>query len=341
MLSRVVVTICSAPSFCSQTALCRKPLAVPLQRCGRGQAMACALRGRRRSIIGPCAAGKDCLVSTQWLEDNLEDVSVLDVRGKVEQVQVEEGVERSIYLDLYDDYLAGHIPGASFVSWLSDGIDSSSQVPAQVTTDNALFAACMEEKGVGTDRPVVVYDEGNSLLAPRLWWALSYHGHPEVYVLDGGWARWDSEGRPTSTAEPCPLKVYAEFSGRQREELRVSMDEIRSMLNDTQVSSKEIIMVDARDEAQYSGAVRRSTHAGRIPGALSLPRKRLLDPNTGAHLPADQQRAVLQECGIDLCGNCRIVAYCNGGVASTTVLLALHRQGVTNVANYDGSWNEW
>lgn len=40
-------------------------------------------------------------------------------------------------------------------------------------------------------------------------------------------------------------------------------------------------------------------------------------------------------------GATRVVAYCNGGVASTSVLLALHRLGVRNYANYDGSWNEW
>lgn len=44
---------------------------------------------------------------------------------------------------------------------------------------------------------------------------------------------------------------------------------------------------------------------------------------------------------MDLSGRKRIVAYCNGGVASTTVLLALHRLGLTDWANYDGSWNEW
>ena len=35
-----------------------------------------------------------------------------------------------------------------------------------------------------------------------------------------------------------------------------------------------------------------------------------------------------------------IVAYCNGGVAATTILFALDRLGRTG-ANYDGSWNEW
>ena len=36
-----------------------------------------------------------------------------------------------------------------------------------------------------------------------------------------------------------------------------------------------------------------------------------------------------------------VVAYCNGGVAATVVLFNLARLGFTNLANYDGSWNEW
>ena len=37
----------------------------------------------------------------------------------------------------------------------------------------------------------------------------------------------------------------------------------------------------------------------------------------------------------------RVVAYCNGGVAATVVLFNLARLGYADVANYDGSWNEW
>jgi thiosulfate/3-mercaptopyruvate sulfurtransferase len=35
------------------------------------------------------------------------------------------------------------------------------------------------------------------------------------------------------------------------------------------------------------------------------------------------------------------VAYCNGGVAATVPLFHLHRLGFRDLANYDGSWNEW
>ncbi len=37
----------------------------------------------------------------------------------------------------------------------------------------------------------------------------------------------------------------------------------------------------------------------------------------------------------------RIIAYCNGGVAATSVLFALSILGYSHLTNYDGSWNEW
>jgi hypothetical protein len=37
-------------------------------------------------------------------------VSILDVRGHVDTVLVEEGAEKSTYLADYDAYLEGHIP---------------------------------------------------------------------------------------------------------------------------------------------------------------------------------------------------------------------------------------
>jgi thiosulfate/3-mercaptopyruvate sulfurtransferase len=37
----------------------------------------------------------------------------------------------------------------------------------------------------------------------------------------------------------------------------------------------------------------------------------------------------------------QITAYCNGGVAATSVLFALSILGYCRLTNYDGSWNEW
>jgi thiosulfate/3-mercaptopyruvate sulfurtransferase len=37
----------------------------------------------------------------------------------------------------------------------------------------------------------------------------------------------------------------------------------------------------------------------------------------------------------------RVIAYCNGGVAATTLLFSLAMLGYPALTNYDGSWNEW
>ena len=65
---------------------------------------------------------------------------------------------------------------------------------------------------MSNDRTVVLYDSGRMLFATRLWWALTYFGHADVRLLDGGFERWASEGRATSADEPCPLKLYSTFT---------------------------------------------------------------------------------------------------------------------------------
>ena len=47
-------------------------------------------------------------------------------------------------------------PGATFFDWTKDGVDEDEETPVQLQTDSDAFAAEMEAKGVGTDRPVVV-----------------------------------------------------------------------------------------------------------------------------------------------------------------------------------------
>ena len=97
-------------------------------------------------------------------------------------------------------------------------------------------------------------------------------------------------------------------------------------------------LVDARDPGQYSGARRRGPRGGHIPGAINVPRELFFAPQ-GGFLPLDEIRRRVQEHG--LCADRPTVAYCNGGVAATVVLFNLARLGYADLANYDGSWNEW
>ena len=52
-------------------------------------------------------------------------------------------------------------------------------------------------------------------------------------------------------------------------------------------------------------------------------------------------RGLVEKAGVSEDTDEPVVAYCNGGVAATAALFTLHRLGYKNLANYDGSWNEW
>lgn len=94
--------------------------------------------------------------------------------------------------------------------------------------------------------------------------------------------------------------------------------------------------------------VRRGPRGGHIPGAVSVPRPALLDPESGWLKTLGEQSRILQDAGVQLPADGQpqdaqqsVIIYCNGGVAACTAALALHRLGHRNWAVYDGSWNEY
>ncbi|KAI5081847.1 hypothetical protein GOP47_0001590 [Adiantum capillus-veneris] len=290
----------------------------------------------------------DPVVSTEWLNRRLADVCILDVRGTVQTRVVEPGVEKSDYMAFYDDYLEGHIPGAVFFNWVKDGVVHDSDIPVQLTTDTEEFSSLMEAKGVSTEKSVVVYDSGDGLLAPRVWWALVTHGHPSVFVLDGGWKKWIEEDREMEITAPCPLKIYTKFEPRKGDFIPwITSREVLDLILEEQAhgagtpGEPNVRIIDARSQEQYTGFVRRSKHGGRIPGAINIHRKILLQPS-GLHKSLEEQRKAFLNAGLNPEKETRLIAYCNGGVASCTILLAWFRVGGLGTwANYDGSWNEW
>jgi thiosulfate/3-mercaptopyruvate sulfurtransferase len=107
-------------------------------------------------------------------------------------------------------------------------------------------------------------------------------------------------------------------------------------------SERGAFVLDARDEGQYTGAIARGEgRAGHVPGARHLHSDKLFDPENGTFLPDEELAARLREAGVPDDRDAPLISYCNGGVAATVPLFALHQLGYKNLANYDGSWNEW
>jgi thiosulfate/3-mercaptopyruvate sulfurtransferase len=268
------------------------------------------------------------LVSAEWLAEHLNDprVRVVDMRGKV----LPPTEPPPWYFGNREAYLEAHIPGAVFIDWTQDIIDPDDSVAVQVAPPER-YKAAMERAGIGDDTLVVAYDDHFGMYAGRLWWTLRYYGHEAVRVLDGGWRRWQAVGLPTKAGE---VEVaQATFTPRPNPELRRTVDQIQGSLG-------ACTLVDARRQAEFVGEQSRAARGGHIPGANNLFYQRLASGPDETFLPPDQIAAVFEEAGIDPKGR-EIVAYCNGGVSATPILLGLAILGNDQAALYDGSWNEW
>ncbi len=272
------------------------------------------------------------LVEPAWLEQRLGDdgIRVIDMRGYVIAETQPDGFQTAQYNGARDEYLASHIPGAVYLDWTSDIVDTEDPVPAQVAGPDKA-AHVFGHAGIGDETLIIAYDSHPaSQFATRLWWVLRYYGHENVRVLNGGWKRWVDEGFPVTSETPIPEREV--FTPRPDPKWRQTWQDVSRKLN------SDVVLIDARDEGQFTGKIRRGPRGGHIPGAVNVPRETLVESD-GRWRTLPEMRAEFETRGIR--PNNEVVAYCNGGVASTSVLFALSMLGYADLSNFDGSWNEW
>lgn len=80
----------------------------------------------------------ELLFSTDWLSQHLDDADLVVLDCSVHTEQTPEGFRNR---SGFDDYLAGHIPGAAFADLKGDLCDRSSPIEFAVPTPEAFCAA--------------------------------------------------------------------------------------------------------------------------------------------------------------------------------------------------------
>ncbi|MEE1826455.1 sulfurtransferase [Streptomyces sp. BE20] len=230
-----------------------------------------------------------------------------------------------------DDYSAGHLPGAHFVS-----LDTDLAAPAgppgrggrHPLPDPEAFGAALRGFGVSADRPVVLYDGATSLAAARAWWLLRWAGHPDVRVLDGGFAAWQEAGLPVTTE--VPPAGEGDFKAVPGQLPTVDAD-------GAAVWAREGLLLDARAGERYRGETEPiDPRAGHIPGAVSAPTTENVGSD-GRFLAPAELAARFRALGA---GERGTAVYCGSGVTAAHQILALAVAGLP-AALYPGSWSEW
>jgi thiosulfate/3-mercaptopyruvate sulfurtransferase len=271
------------------------------------------------------------LVTTDWLEAELgaPDLRVLDCMVFLHPLpdgsnsRPESGRAA---------WAAGHIPSSGFVDLLDELSDVTSPWRfAPPSSDQ--FAAVMSRLGVGDGTRAVVYCRDHNVRAARLWWMLRAFGFDQAAVLDGGWAKWMREGRPVST-EPCRYPS-ARFVPHPRPGLFVDKAAVRAA-----IGNPTTCLINALSLEQHRGIG--GVHYGRrgaIATSVSVPARSLTDPETHAYLPLARLRDAFE--GSAAFDRDQVITYCGGGIAASSDAFVLHRLGVTNVAVYAHSLQEW
>jgi thiosulfate/3-mercaptopyruvate sulfurtransferase len=267
----------------------------------------------------------DALVGTAWLASHLGEpgLVVADVRWYLDPARRGR-----------DAWQAGHVPGAVFLDVDEDlsAPGGGRGLPAgrHPWPSEEQVARVMGAAGIGPGVRVIAYDDASGSVAARLWYLLRAHGHDEVAVLDGGFARWQAEGRAVTT-EPSRVRP-AVFTGRLRPGFVIEKAALAA-------THRGRVVLDARAPERYRGEKEPiDPRAGHVPGAKSAPwTGNLTSGPVPGFLPPAALRDRYEKLGA---GRGEPVVYCGSGVNACHDLLALHLAGLRGTL-YAGSWSEW
>ena len=266
-------------------------------------------------------ANPDVLVSTDWVQEHIDDPDIVIVES-----------DEDILL-----YEIGHIRNSVKFDWQTELQDQL--IRDYVSREN--FEALLSERGISNDHAVVFYGDRSNWWACYAFWTFKVLGHEKCLIMDGGRQKWVDEGRD----------LVKEVPERPKTDYKVSVvdESIRAFRDDVveHISSGRPL-VDVRSPKEYSGELLHmeaypqegALRGGHIPGAANVPWATAANED-GTFRSADELVEIYEK-GQGLSKDQDVIAYCRIGERSShTWFVLTYLLGFENVRNYDGSWTEW
>lgn len=232
------------------------------------------------------------LASVDWLRKNLARADLVLIDASPAQLHRQQ-----------------HIPGAIHSDLFTFG---PNDLPL------AQFEQRLRAWGMSPGKQVVIYDQGGTYMATRLFWDLVHHGLPadSLLILDGGLSKWrDSGGETTKELAPPPTPGTIRLATHDQT-VRVRLPEFLAATGDP----RNNVMLEALEPNYFFGGAAYFNRAGHVPYATLMPSTDFYNPDKTFKSPTEIRR-MLDHLGIR--PEQQVHTYCGGGGAAAVPFFVL------------------
>ena len=265
------------------------------------------------------------LVTTDWLEKNLENVRIFDAMWHLPNSD----------RNALEEFKLAHIKKTIFFD-IDKNSNQSSNFPHMLPKKKE-WEKIVSDYGVKNSDHIIIYDNSDVISSCRVWYNFLYFNHSPnlVSVLDGGLKKWLMEKKETSK----DMKEYKKSSYEAEENTNLVLDKNQIISN---IKSKSFELIDARSKGRFLGSQpepREELKSGNIVGSKNLPFTEIINNEYGTFKNKDELTSIFKKNQIDI--NKKIAFTCGSGITACILGLANSIISGKKPIIYDGSWSEY
>jgi len=266
------------------------------------------------------------LVSTYWLEKNINKVKILDASWHMPNSK----------RNAYEEFNKEHIRSAIFFD-IDKFSNKKTELP-HMLPDEKEWEKIVSNLGISNEDRIIVYDNSDVISSCRCWYTFIFFGHKPslISVLNGGLLKWKNENKKT-TNKIINL-VKKKYNAKKIPRLVKTKKEI-----DKNIIEKKFKIVDARSKNRFLGLEkepREDVKSGSIKNSSCLPFVEIINSKNKTFKKKEIIKEKFSKIGINSENN--VVFSCGSGITATVLSLAysiINDKYLPTI--YDGSWAEY
>ena len=265
------------------------------------------------------------LVSTDWLEKNLENVRVLDGSWHLPNSN----------RNALDEFKKFHIKNSNFFD-IEKYSNKKSKLP-HMLPEKKYWEEIMSKLGIRNSDHIIVYDNSDVISSCRIWYTFLYFNHDPnlISVLDGGFKKWLNEKKDVTK----DILKFEKSSYQAKENTSLVLNKDQIIAN---IESKSFELIDARSNKRFLGLqpeTRKELRSGSIEGSKNIPFTELINSIDNTFKKKEELISIFQKNKIN--PNKKIAFTCGSGITACVLGLTNSIISGKKPVVYDGSWAEY